>query len=209
MIRVRDTGQGIAADDLERIFEPFTRVGGGNTSGTGLGLTITRQLVKRMGRQLEVESKPGVGSEFRVGVACPRIQDEHHKMTPLSGTVLWVDDDQDILSLYQLVLENWGLRVLTVSSVSQAKEMIKHHDFLVVITDMHLTDGDGLELFRYLRAKRPGILGIIISGSGLVDIPTDISASGILKFLQKPIEAEVLYTELAAALNGGSPEHTV
>lgn len=208
-IRVRDSGQGIAAEDIERIFEPFTRVGESNTSGAGLGLTITRQLINRMGGKLKVESKPDVGSEFRVSIPCPRAPDEHKESPQLSGTLLWVDDDQDILSLYQLMLESWGLHVLTASSVTQAKDMINHHNFPLVVTDMHLTDGDGLELFSYLRTAQPGITGIVISGSGLVDLPPETAASGIRAFLQKPLDADVLFTEIAAAFNGGSPGHSV
>ena len=127
----------------------------------------------------------------------------------LSGTLLWVDDDQDILSLYQLMLESWGLHVLTASSVTQAKDMINRHDFPVVVSDMHLTDGDGLELFSYLQTIKPGISGIIISGSGLIDLALDTAGSGIRAFLQKPLDADVLYAEIAAAFAGGSPGHSL
>ncbi len=201
-IRVRDTGRGIEPTDIERIFEAFTRVGEGNTSGAGLGLTITRQLIKRMGGRLKVESEPGAGSEFRVAIPCPCIQDEHDEMPPLSGTVLWVDDDQDILSLYQVVLENWGLRVITGSSVAEARDLFKIHDCPVVVTDMHLTDGNGVELLSLLRAERPNIVGIVISGSGVVDLAPEIAGKGIRTFLQKPIDAELLYKEIAAAFAG-------
>lgn len=208
-IRVRDTGQGIAPEDIEKIFEPFTRVGSGNAPGAGLGLTITRQLLKRMGGQLKVDSKPGVGSEFRAGIPCPRVQDPRREISQLSGTLMWVDDDQDILSLYQVVLESWGLRVMTASSVTQAKEVMKQHECPLIITDMHLTDGNGLELFKHFRKDQPTIAGIIISGSGIVDLTPEIAESGIRAFLQKPIDNDVLYKEVVAALNGDSPEHTV
>jgi len=205
-IRVRDTGQGIAPGDLERVFEPFTRIGGENAPGAGLGLTITRQLLKRMDGQLKIDSKPGEGSEFRVRVPCPRIRDDYKEMPVLSGTLLWVDDDLDILSLYRVVLETWGLRVLTASSVAQANYKMKHHDCPLVITDLHLADGDGLELFHALRTEYPAIEGIIISGSGIVDLSAEIEGSGIRAFLQKPIDAGMLYTEVAAVFKGGSPD---
>ncbi len=201
-IRVLDTGQGIASEDIERVFQPFTRVGEDNSTGAGLGLTITRQLLKRMGGQLKVNSKPGVGSEFRVAIPCPAMKDEHNEMPPLSGVVLWVDDDPDILSLYRVVLENWGLQVHTASSVAQAKDMMKRHDCPLVISDMHLADGNGLDLFRFLKADRPAIAGIIVSGSGKVDLPAGIETSGVRVFLQKPIDAEMLYREIAAAFMG-------
>lgn len=201
-IRVLDSGRGIEPADIERIFDAFTRVGKDNTSGAGLGLTITRQLIKRMGGQLKVESEPGTGSEFRVVIPCPLLHDDADEMPSLSGTVLWVDDDQDILSLYQVVLENWGLRVITASSVAQARDLFKSHDCPVVVTDMHLTDGNGVELFSHLRAKRPDVAGIVISGSGLVDLAPDIAGKGIRTFLQKPIDTELLYKEIVAAFAG-------
>ena len=208
-IRVRDTGQGIAAADIDRIFEPFTRAGEGNVSGAGLGLTITRQLVKRMGGQLKVQSKPGVGSEFVIGIPCPRIQGEKSEMPPLSGKVLWVDDDQDILSLYTVVLESWGLEVVTACSVAQAQDMMNQHDCPLVILDMHLTDGNGLELFSKLRKRVPGVLGIIISGSGVTGLDLDNTENGIRAFLQKPLDTEVLYKEIAAMFSGGSTDHII
>lgn len=200
--RVCDSGRGIEAADLDRIFEAFTRVGEGNTSGAGLGLTITRQLIKRMGGQLKVESKPGVGSEFRVVIPCPVPADEPVTMPALSGTVLWVDDDQDILSLYQVVLEGWGLDVLTAGTARKARELFDKCDCALVVTDMHLTDGNGVDLFGDLHTQRPGVTGIVISGSGFVDLPSEPKGKGIRTFLQKPIDAELLYKEIAAALAG-------
>jgi signal transduction histidine kinase/ActR/RegA family two-component response regulator len=208
-IRVRDTGRGIAAEDMEKIFEPFTHVGDGGASGTGLGLTITRQLVKRMGGKLEIDSKPGVGSEFRVNIPCLQVSGGHTTVPVMTGKVLWVDDDQDILGLYRVLLEDWGLQVYTASSVDQAKEMMKRHSCPVVVTDMHLTDGDGLELMRHFWAKQPEVEGIIISGSGIVELAPETMTSGIRAFLQKPIDHNVLGTELAAAFAKVTPDHAV
>jgi len=208
-VRVRDTGRGIAPGDLEDIFKPFTRVGQGNAPGTGLGLTITRQLVQRMGGQLSVQSEPGSGSEFRFVIPCSMVKNDHVSMPPLSGSVLWVDDDPDILALYQVVLENWGLTVSVANSITQAKELIARQDFPLIVTDVHLTDGNGLELFRSLRTEKPDISGIIISGSGVTDMETEAAGNGIRAFLQKPIDAELLYNEIAAVFEGGSPDHVV
>jgi len=208
-IHVIDTGQGIAAKDMQRIFEPFTRVGHGNISGAGLGLTITRQLVRRMHGEIEVDSKIGVGSEFRVSIPCPQVTTTDREKTTLSGTVLWVDDDQDILFLYQGLLEDWGLRVHTASSAAQAKSLMKRHACPVVVTDMHLTDGDGLELMSHIWEEQPAVAGILISGSGITDLSPEIPNSGIRAFLQKPIDLEALRSEITAALEGGSANHVV
>jgi len=207
-IRVRDSGRGIAAGDIDRIFEAFTRVGEDTTSGAGLGLTISRQLINRMGGHLKVESEPDVGSEFRVVIPCPSTQAKPGETPSLSGTVLWVDDDPDILSLYQVILENWGLRVITASSVAQARDLFNSNDCPLVVTDIHLMDGNGVELFSHLKVQRPDIMGIVISGSGVVDLTEEVAGEGIRTFLQKPIDAEVLYKEIAAAFAGDQPEHT-
>lgn len=208
-IRVRDTGRGIAEEDMERIFEPFTHVGGGGTSGVGLGLTITQQLVVRMGGLLEVDSKAGVGSEFRVNIPCLRVSGDQTPSPVMTGKVLWVDDDQDILGLYRILLEDWGLQVYTASSVTQAKELMQRHRCPVVVADLYLTDGDGLELIRHFWLEQPEIKGIIISGSEIVGFAPEAATSGIQAFLQKPIDLNVLATELVAAFAEVASDHVV
>ena len=69
--------------------------------------------------------------------------------------------------------------------------MIKRHEIPVVITDLHLTDGDGIELFSSLQAEQPGITGIIISGSGGTELESRIAERGLRAFLQKPLDADV------------------
>lgn len=208
-IEVKDTGRGIAKQDQKAIFEPFTQVGEGNTTGTGLGLTITRQLVKRMGGKLRVASKPGVGSKFTVSIPCERISGAEDQFPQLKGNVLWVDDDQDILNLYQVLLADWGLQVHTAGSCSQAREMMQLHTCPVVVADMYLTDGDGLELTRSFQDENPEIQAIIISGSSVSDLEPGSGASGIRAFLQKPIDPDILYRELAAACEGETPANAV
>lgn len=209
LIAVSDTGQGIAEEDMERIFEPFTHVGGGGTSGTGLGLTITRQLIKRMGGSIELQSKPGTGSQFHVSIPCVQVSSGQDEMPLLSGNVLWVDDDLDILGLYRVLLAEWGLQVHTASSMSRAKEIMRQHPCPVVVTDMHLTDGDGVELMQYFLTQNPDIQGIIISGSGLTGLDSGAMANRIRAFLQKPIDPDVLWRELASAFEGVTPADAI
>ena len=203
-IWVQDTGQGIDPMDMERIFEPFTHVGGGNTSGIGLGLTITRQLVKRMNGKLAVKSEPGIGSEFQLTIPCIQSTNSRDELPLLTGDVLWVDDDPDILGLYEVLLSDWGLNVYTASSSRQAKEIMADHHCPVVVSDMHLPDENGLELIKHFLSSRPDIEGIIISGSGIVELTPEAKLSGIHTFLQKPIDPVTLRTELVQAFQRGS-----
>ena len=118
-------------------------------------------------------------------------------------------DDQDILGLYRILLDDWGLQVYTANSVTQAKELMKRHRCPVVVVDMHLTDGDGLELMRHFWLEQPEIKGIIISGSAIVGFASETVTSGIQAFLQKPIDLNVLGTELVAAFSGVASDHVV
>ena len=74
---------------------------------------------------------------------------------------------------------------------------------------MHLTDGNGLELFNMLRNDTPTILGIIVSGSGVIDPDLDIAENGIRAFLQKPLDTEALYKQIAAVFPGGPTDHII
>lgn len=208
-ISVCDSGIGIASDDLERIFEPFTHVGENAALGAGLGLTITRQLIERMNGQLEVESTVGVGSEFRLMIPCQGIEKVSHDNAVLSGDVLWVDDDQDILSLYQVYLEDWGLTVHTASTVAQAKEAMQRCFCPVVISDLYLTDGNGFELMQNLFEKWPAIEGIIISGAGNAGLALESKENGIRAFLNKPVDLEALRDQISTSFSRASTNHVV
>jgi signal transduction histidine kinase len=118
-IDVRDTGQGIAPDKIERVFAPFDRLGaeGSGVEGTGLGLSLVKGLIEAMGGTIDVESEPGVGSTFRVELplAEPPLHrlERQHVPTESNGddagarTILYIEDNLSNLKLIQRVAEGY------------------------------------------------------------------------------------------------------
>jgi signal transduction histidine kinase/ActR/RegA family two-component response regulator len=198
--RVDDTGPGIRTSDRERIFKPFMRLDSSQQGGAGLGLSISRSLVAAMGGRLDLDTEPGCGSSFHfrlpLGVA------EHTgTQADLAGlSVLLVDDDADVLALYELYLHDWGLQVHCATSVQQALPLLDRHSFDVVISDLHLGDESGAELLRHVRDRHLECRTILCSGSGMA--PDWWKRYGELAddFLLKPVQPDRLSAAISHVL---------
>jgi signal transduction histidine kinase/CheY-like chemotaxis protein len=125
---VHDTGIGIAPENIERIFESFVQADGSTTrkfGGSGLGLSISRQLVELMGGSITVESTPGVGSAFSFGLQMPIAQssgaDTASKSAFASLVALVVDGNRTARYVIAQHLENWGVRVLQAGSLDDVE----------------------------------------------------------------------------------------
>jgi len=198
---VRDSGPGISADDLEVIFEPFLRLNPERETGAGLGLTITRQLVDAMGGQLWLESTPGVGSNFRFDLPV-EANDEPLMALELQGTnVLLVDDDPDILAIYDLYLQDWGMLVTRATGLPQALEIAGRQVFDLVITDLHLEEGQGIELLQAVRTRQKACKTILCSGAGVSADWHEDHANLADEFLIKPVGPEQLRKAICRVLN--------
>ncbi len=199
-LAVRDTGTGMDATTLERIFDPYftTKPIG---EGTGLGLATVRGLVEGSGGALTVESEPGGGTLFEVylplvpraaigGSAETLVSDVHTGAERL----LVVDDEPMVVEQARLGLESSGYRVEACTSSPEALEIFRASPdgFDLVITDQTMPGMTGLELSKELMLIRPGIPIILCTGfSELVD-ETSAEAAGIRKYLRKPILPRVL-----------------
>lgn len=178
---VSDTGEGIAAEDLERIFNPFERVqakGVRFSKGAGLGLCIARQLVELMGGQLTAESKPGQGACFRFWILARRMNSAV-EMAPesLDGweaagylgpqrTVLVVDDEMSHRVMLAELLEELGFRVIQSDGGRPASSLVGTLPELdLVITDQVMQDGDGWLLLKSIFSERPGLPAFLVSGT--------------------------------------------
>jgi signal transduction histidine kinase/ActR/RegA family two-component response regulator len=158
---VRDTGVGIPAESLARVFEPFQRIAGSRVEGSGLGLTITRKLVELMGGTIRVNSAPGSGTEFAVRIpaaevapAAPRRSQAAPVVAPsLAGKVLVAEDVENLRSLIEIYLRELGLECLTVSNGFEAVEAAVAGDFDVLLLDMEMPVMDGFEAARVLRER--------------------------------------------------------
>jgi signal transduction histidine kinase/BarA-like signal transduction histidine kinase len=205
LIEVRDSGVGIPREDRERIFARFVQgTNGHDREGMGLGLAIARDIVQAHGGTINARSAgPGKGATFDVtldalrgvrasrgeGGARPAVQARRPRPAPApSGSgkrILFVEDHLDAARLTTAVLEGAGHQVAVAHTVAAA---LAHADepFDLVVSDIDLPDGTGIELMKQLRAKRP-IAGIALSGFGAREDIKRSRAAGFQRYLVKPV----------------------
>lgn len=204
---VTDTGVGMTADELEKIFQPFEQVGDvkRQTEGTGLGLAISQKIISLMGSQIEVKSELGLGSTFSFEIKVPTIKDfTIHSPRVQQGTIvgyqgkqrtiLVVDDKWENRSVIVNLLEPIGFKVLEASNGGEGLELALLHQPDLIITDLVMPVMHGFELINRLRTSEPIKQVVIIASSASV-FETDQYKSidaGANAFLAKPIDAQTL-----------------
>ena len=201
-VSVSDTGVGIAAGALDKIFEPFRQAEAGTTrrfGGTGLGLSISRRLCQAMGGDIHVESVPGRGSTFTFtvrgalsgGVAAPRAPACPIYLAPLR--VLVVDDNLINLSVAKAQLKRLGLSCETASSGAAAARCYAAADFDLVLMDLHLPGEDGREITRALRSGAgPHAVFVALTADARAEVWLSCQAAGMAELLSKPLRLEQL-----------------
>lgn len=212
---VRDTGPGIPADRLEAIFESFTQADATTTrryGGTGLGLTICRQLAQRMGGQVRVESEVGVGTTFFVRIPIEDVRPaemwDHSaasptpiQRTPLAGLkVLLVEDNEVNQMVGRRLLEKIGFDVTVVNNGAIAVE--RYGDgFDIILMDCHMPIMDGFQATEEIRRREAGKSHIPILAQTASALEYDIERcrrAGMDEVLTKPLRLDRLFEALAA-----------
>ncbi len=208
LLRVSDTGEGMAPEVLEKIFEPFfttKKVG----KGTGLGLATVYGIVKQHNGYIYADSKEGQGTTFEVYLPeTLTVQEKASEAEPATmpkgtETVLVAEDDQATRKLVCNTLQPLGYKVLEASDGAEALEVSNSYggEIDVLLTDVIMPGFNGRELAKKVLAARPGIEVIYMSGY------TDeiIASHGVLdpgvSFLQKPLSPSVLANKLRAVLD--------
>ena len=168
---VSDTGVGLTAEQQISLFTPFTQ-GDRSTArrfgGTGLGLTISRQLAQLMDGEITVASEPGRGSVFKVLLALPEARAPLHGAIAgpafdLTGArVLVVDDNVVNQAVARAILESAEVLVATADDGRQALARLRVEDFDVVLMDVHMPEMDGVEAVRRIRAGEGGRVDVPI-----------------------------------------------
>ena len=211
-VEVRDEGHGIAPEAMPYIFEPFytTKELG---KGTGLGLSTVYGIVKQSGGDVEVESTPGVGTTFRV--VLPRYSDSAatRRFSPqgtvgprADATILLVEDEDAVRVLATRVLTRAGYTVLSASRGDEAVELFARHqaDIALLLSDLVLPGLGGIEVAQRVRAMRPALKVLLMSGYTDRDVGALAGESENIAFMHKPFTPEMLTRRIGDLLHGSN-----
>jgi PAS domain S-box-containing protein len=205
-ISVSDTGNGIRTEDIDRVFEPFDRLGAESTGveGTGVGLTLSKYLVERMGGAIEVDSQLGEGTTFTVDLPTaepPEIPvpgpesrpDDAPSITTLR--VLHIEDNLANLELVEQVLTRSGVvEFLAAMSGSLGLELAREHRPHLVLLDLHLPDMAGTELLDALQSdpRTADIPVVVVTADATPSQIQRLRDIGVAAYLTKPIDIREL-----------------
>ena len=211
---VADTGIGMSADFLPRLFEPFTQEddrAANRYGSSGLGMAITKNIVERMNGSIDVQSEQGVGTTFTVTVTlldCDRADGEAAAapVRPEEMSVLVIDDDPVACEHARLVLEKVGIAAEVAASGAEAVEMVRirharREPYNLILVDWQMPEMDGVETARRIREIVGNASAIIIlTAYKWDDVLDEALRAGVDSFLPKPLFATNVMTEFQDAL---------
>jgi len=211
-ISVRDTGIGIPADRMNRLFKSFSEVDASTTrhfGGTGLGLAISKRLTELMGGSIAVESEEGRGSNFFfeiVAVPAPaqkKIFQRGRSAGVAGRRVLIVDDNATNRRLLALQAEGWGIEPRVVAGPQAALKCLEGGErFDAAILDMQMPGMDGVALAEQIRTRWPGLKFPVILLTSLGHIGKLPEGGRIAATLTKPVKPAALLETLRSILEG-------
>jgi CheY-like chemotaxis protein len=222
-INIRDTGRGLAPEQLAQLFQPFNRLGKevGAEEGTGIGLVVTKRLVELMGGTIGADSAVGAGSVFwfelslttapvlamqevaHAALSLPRVSDGAPRRT-----ILYVEDNPANLELVeQLSARRPDLRLLSAADGNLGIEFARVYQPAAILMDINLPGISGLEAMKILRAD-PTTAHIPIIALSANAVPHDIEKAlqaGFFDYLTKPIKVPQFMDTLDMALKVPGP----
>ena len=207
LFQVKDTGIGISAESLEKIFQPFEQVGQSKykAEGTGLGLTISQRLVELMGSHIQLESRLGEGSNFFFELELPLVENWQQVMQSIEGnairgykgerkTILVADDRWENRSVLVALLKPLGFRLVEAENGKQGLSKAAQYLPDLILTDLVMPEMDGYQMLQELRQQeRLKNIKVIVSSASVSagDRQASLEA-GADDFLPKPVSAEEL-----------------
>jgi signal transduction histidine kinase/DNA-binding response OmpR family regulator/putative methionine-R-sulfoxide reductase with GAF domain len=194
MVSVTDTGPGITPEDQARLFQPFTQVDASLTrkvGGTGLGLSISRRLIEMHGGRIGVESEIGKGSMFYFTLPLPYASPPGE-----NKTILAIDDDRQVINLYERYLKGQGYEVIAVTDPAEAVQKVRQAQPYAIILDIMMPERNGWQVLEELKAT-PETRHIPVIVCTIVEDHEKGFSLGAADYLTKPI----LQDDLVHSLN--------
>jgi PAS domain S-box-containing protein len=207
-IAVADTGHGMSAEQMLRLFEPFDRLGAERTEieGTGLGLSLCKGLVQAMGGVITAESEPGTGSTMRVQL--DGAQEPAGEATARNGlavastgpsresrTIVYIEDNlSNVRLVEQLLARVSGVRLIAAKQGKLGIDLVHRHDPDLILLDLHLPDLHGREVLEQLKGDpaTASIPVVILSADASPAQLERLCAAGAAGYLTKPIDVQSL-----------------
>jgi CheY-like chemotaxis protein len=205
-LSVNDTGVGLAEEQTMSIFEPFytTR---SSSHGTGIGLTVVRNIILRMNGALHVSSRLGLGTRMAVywpiteePAALPRQAAEVE--AGAGETIMVVDDEKELVALTEELLASLSYEPVGFSDAGAALEAFRHDPrrFDAILTDERMQPMGGLELAQLIHRTEPGTPIILMTAHRDAQIDARAALVGIAEILDKPLRVQTLREALARGL---------
>ncbi|NDC38462.1 MAG: hybrid sensor histidine kinase/response regulator [Proteobacteria bacterium] len=222
---VSDSGIGIPAEVLPRIFEPFTQADTSDTrqyGGTGLGLTTTAQLIRLMGGTIEVKSLVGIGSSFRFTVHFKTQDEAAHPTTEVfivedelqvDGCILVAEDNPVSQKLLLSLIQKRGLHGIAAANGAEAVKLVTETPIVAVLMDCQMPVLDGYEATRQIRALsdplKRSIPIIAVTASALDGDVEKCLAAGMNALVPKPVSPTLLFETLGKLLTRTGAESQI
>jgi signal transduction histidine kinase/CheY-like chemotaxis protein/HPt (histidine-containing phosphotransfer) domain-containing protein len=217
---VQDSGIGMTAEQVEKLFQAFSQADGSTTrkyGGTGLGLAISKHLVNMMGGTINVESKFGSGSVFsftiRFAIGAETDVPTHSRINSLTDCrILVVDDDLSAQEILAASLREIGLQVNTMTSAAEALSAIHGaamtHPYQVIVLDIDMPQMNGWQLLERIQTDRPTIVPqvILVTAFGRDEVLKRAESAPVAGVLFKPINPAELQEMITTVLKQGTEQ---
>lgn len=219
LFSVQDTGIGIPADKLSTIFESFTQVNATTTrkyGGTGLGLTIAKQIIEQQGGTISVSSKLNEGSMFSFVIDFKKnrkLVNRKQKSAPAEPAyrrpfdglnILVIDDNKVNLRVAALTLRKWKCTVETAYTAKEGIELLQTFDIDLILMDIAMPEMDGVEATKYIRKQLPPPFSKVkimaMTASVLSSEKENCLAAGMDDYISKPFDPQELYDKISRLL---------